>query len=62
MQRGDKEFMADGPTRMPKRNLLERYDANRDGKITLAELGNAESVLERLDKNGDGVLSGSETK
>jgi len=62
MLRGDKEFMADGPTRMPKRNLLERYDANGDGKVTLAELGNAESVLERLDKNGDGVLSGSETK
>ncbi|MHC4973150.1 MAG: EF-hand domain-containing protein [Planctomycetota bacterium] len=62
MQRGDKEFMADGPTRMPKRNLLERYDANGDGRVTLAELGNAESVLKRLDKNGDGVLSGSEVR
>jgi Ca2+-binding EF-hand superfamily protein len=62
MQRGDKEFMADGPTRMPKRDLLERYDANGDGKVTLAELGNAESVLKRLDKNGDGVLSGSEVR
>jgi Ca2+-binding EF-hand superfamily protein len=62
MQRGDKKFMGDGPTKMPKRNLLERYDANRDGKITLAELGNAESVLKRLDKNGDGVLTGSEAR
>jgi len=62
MQKGDKEFMADGPTRMPKRNLLERYDANGDGRITLAEMGNAESVLKRLDKNGDGVLTGGEVR
>lgn len=62
VQRGDKEFMADGPTRMPKRSLLDRYDADRNGKVTLEELGNAESVLRRLDKNGDGVLSGSEAK
>jgi len=62
VQKGDKEFMADGPTRMPKRNLLERYDANGDGRITLAEMGNAESVLKRLDKNGDGVLTGSEVR
>jgi Ca2+-binding EF-hand superfamily protein len=62
MQRGDQEFMTDGPTRMPKRNLLERYDANKDGRITLEELGKAESVLQRLDKNGDGVLTGSETR
>ena len=62
MQRGDKEFMADGPTKMPRRNLLERYDANGDGRVTLAEMGNAESVLKRLDKNGDGVLTGSEVR
>jgi len=62
MQKGDKEFMADGPTRMPKRNLLERYDANGDGRITLAEMGNAESVLKRLDRNGDGVLTGGEVR
>jgi len=62
IQRGDKEFMADGPTKMPKRDLLERYDANGDGKVTLEELGNAESVLKRLDKNGDGVLTGSEVR
>ena len=62
VQRGDKEFMADGPTKMPRRSLLDRYDLNGDGKVTLEELGNAENVLKRLDKNGDGVLSGSEVK
>ncbi|MHC4547145.1 MAG: EF-hand domain-containing protein [Planctomycetota bacterium] len=62
MQRGDRAFMADGPTRMPRQGLLDRYDADGDGKITLEELGNAESVLKRLDRNRDGVLSGSEVR
>jgi len=62
MMEGDEEFMADGPTRMPSAGLLERYDADEDGRITLEELNNAESVLKRLDKNGDGVLSGSEVR
>ncbi|MHC4959059.1 MAG: EF-hand domain-containing protein [Planctomycetota bacterium] len=61
-KKGDKKFMADGPTQAPKRTLLDRYDKDGNGRITLKELGNAESVLQRLDKNGDGVLSGSECK
>lgn len=60
--KGDKDFMADGPTPLPKTGLLARYDKNDDGKITIEELKGAESVLRRLDKNGDGVLSGSEVR
>lgn len=62
VMRQDQEFMADGPTQAPKLGLLERYDKNKDGRITLKELDDAESVLHRLDKNKDGVLSGSEVK
>lgn len=58
----DREFMADGPTPMPKQTLLDRYDKDENGRITIQELGGAESVLARLDKNGDGVLSGSEVR
>ena len=62
MMRGDEQFMADGPTRAPKAGLLERYDKNGDKRITLEELGGAESILQRLDRNGDGVLSGREVR
>ncbi len=58
----DKNFMADGPTRAPKRTLLDRYDADKNGRITLKELNGAEALMTRLDKNGDGVLTGRETK
>lgn len=60
--KGDKKFMADGPTEMPRRGLLDRYDKDKDGRLTLEELDGAESVLHRLDKNHDGVLSGSEVR
>ncbi len=62
MKKGDDKFLADGPTRAPKRGLLDRYDEDKNGRITLKELKGAESVLRRLDKNGDGVLSGSEVR
>ena len=62
MRKGDEDFLADGPTRAPKRGLLERYDENDDGKITLEELKGAKSVMQRLDRNRDGVLSGSEVR
>jgi Ca2+-binding EF-hand superfamily protein len=58
----DREFMADGPTRAPKQGLLARYDKDEDGRITLEELNGAEALMTRLDKNGDGVLSGSEVR
>ncbi len=62
MMRRAPEIDRDGPTRAPKRTLLDRYDADGDRKITLEELGGAENLMRRLDKNGDGVLSAGEAK
>ena len=58
----DRDFMAEGPTRVPSRNLPERYAANKDGRITLEELNGAEALMARLDKNGDGVLTAGEAR
>ena len=58
----DREFMADGPTKAPELTLLDRYDVDKDGRITLEELNGAEVLMARLDKNGDGVLSGREAR
>ncbi len=52
----------DGPTPLPQRSMQERYDKDGDGRITLEELGGAENILRRLDRNGDGVLSGNELR
>jgi len=52
----------DGPTRAPRRGLLERHDEDGDRRITLEELGGAEVLFRRLDKNRDGILSGSEVR
>ena len=62
MMRNMPEVDRDGPTLAPKRTLLDRYDADKDGKVTLEELGGAENLMRRLDRNGDGVLSGGEAK
>ena len=62
MSEADEKYMKDGPTEAPERGLLERYDKDGDGRITLEELNGAESVLRRLDRNGDGVLSGREVR
>lgn len=62
MMPGDRELQADGPTAVPKQGLLERHDANGDGRVTLEELGGAEGVMRRLDRNRDGVLSGPEVR
>jgi len=59
--RPEDEMDMDGPTSLPKQGLLERYDADKDGRITPEEF-KAENVFRRLDKNGDGVLSGAECR
>lgn len=59
--RAEDEMDMDGPTAMPKQGLLERYDANKDDRITPDEL-KAENIFRRLDKNGDGQLSGPELR
>ncbi len=55
------EMSMDGPTALPKQGLLERHDANKDERITPDEL-KAENIFRRLDKNGDGVLTGPELR
>jgi Ca2+-binding EF-hand superfamily protein len=60
MRPEDEEAM-DGPTILPKQGLLERYDADKDGRITPDEL-KAQNVFRRLDKNSDGLLSGAEVR
>ncbi len=60
--RNKKRLERDGATPMPRKTLLDRYDADKNGRITLAELKGAESIMARLDKNGDGVLSGAEVR
>ncbi|MCI0488435.1 MAG: EF-hand domain-containing protein [Blastocatellia bacterium] len=37
--------------------VAERFDANRDGKITREEFGGQEQMFDRLDRNGDGVIT-----
>ena len=45
----------------PHLNDMKNLDENEDGEITLEEFSKSrEKMFERLDKNGDGVLSGEE--
>jgi len=62
MMRDEPKRDPDGPTALPRRTMLERYDKDEDGRITIEELGGAETILQRLDRNGDGVLSGGEVR
>jgi len=63
MSMGDpKRVERDGATPRPKKTLPDRYDTDKNGRITLAELKGAESIMARLDNNGDGVLSGAEVR
>ena len=40
--------------------FMERFDADKDGKVTKEELGDRENFLTRLDKNEDGVITEDE--
>jgi hypothetical protein len=46
-----------GEGRYGWRWLADRYDADRDGKITRAEFRGPTELFERLDRNHDGVLT-----
>jgi Ca2+-binding EF-hand superfamily protein len=59
--RPEDEMAMEGPTVLPKQGLLDRYDANKDGRLTPDEF-KADNVFRRLDKNSDGTLSGSELR
>jgi len=57
----EEEASMDGPTVLPKQGLLDRYDANKDDRVTPDEF-KAENIFRRLDKNSDGVLTGPELR
>lgn len=40
--------------------LLAAFDADRDGKLSAAEIANATHLLRMLDANGDGELTAGE--
>jgi EF hand len=40
--------------------IIEALDLNKDGTIDAEELGKAAESLKKLDKNGDGKLTGEE--
>ncbi len=40
-----------------KSGFVERYDSDRDGKVTRAEWGGSDAVFDRLDANRDGVVT-----
>lgn len=44
----------------PPTSLRDVLDVNRDDELSVDELANATEVLQTLDKNGDGKLSGGE--
>jgi hypothetical protein len=46
--------------RMPTFPLLETLDADKDGKLSQAEIDGAVAALKKLDKDGDGKLSKEE--
>lgn len=49
-----------GGQRPTWQQIVEREDANRDGKITRAEFKGPERMFERIDRDGDGVLTQAE--
>ncbi|MHC4959986.1 MAG: EF-hand domain-containing protein [Planctomycetota bacterium] len=41
---------------------MQRYDENKDGKVTKEEFGGPERMFDRLDANKDGVVTKAEAK
>lgn len=42
-------------------DMIKQMDVNGDGKVTRAEFdANSRAMFARMDRNGDGVLSGNE--
>jgi hypothetical protein len=56
-------FAQDGPPPSLGGRMLERLDADGDGKITRAEFdAEAAQRFARMDRNGDGVVDAAELK
>jgi Ca2+-binding EF-hand superfamily protein len=53
-------FQPDGPAGDLANKLLERYDRNRDGKLSREEFGLPSPAFARLDRDGDGKLDSVE--
>ncbi len=47
-------------TRFPWDYVRKRYDTDQDGKATLKEFGGAEADFARLDRDGDGAITGKD--
>lgn len=45
-----------------KNGFVERYDIDRDGKVTREEWGGSEAVFDRLDANRDGVITDADAR
>lgn len=58
-QRSDNQRPGQGQ-RPTWQQILDREDANHDGKVTRAEFKGPERMFERIDRNGDGVLTQEE--
>jgi Ca2+-binding EF-hand superfamily protein len=53
-------FLPGGPASALTRELLNRYDRDRNGKLSRAEIGLPAEVFRRLDRDGDGQLDAAE--
>jgi len=58
-QRADNQLPGQGQ-RPTWQQILDREDANHDGKVTRAEFKGPERMFQRIDRNGDGVMTRKE--
>jgi Ca2+-binding EF-hand superfamily protein len=71
MTRAEKKIAKKAARQLKRKNLLAKYDTNKDGKLSRAEKKNIKNtakrqkrqrMLKKYDANGDGKLSKAEKK